>query len=48
LDKDTWTDLIDLNTIDYELLTNLPTLNDNALVGELANLFMLPSDEVTE
>ncbi len=43
-----WHDLFDLSTIDYELLTNLPTLNGNALVGELNDLFMLPSDEVTE
>ena len=47
-DDSSWRDLIDLNTIDYELLTNLPTLNGNALVGELNDLFMLPSDEVTE
>lgn len=48
LDEDTWTDLIDLNTIDYELLTNLPTLNGIELTGELKELFMLPTDEISQ
>ena len=48
LDEDTWTDLIDLNTIDYKLLTNLPTLNGIELAGELRELFMLPADEISQ
>lgn len=48
LDEGTWTDLIDLNTIDYELLTNLPTLNGIELTGELKELFMLPADEISQ
>ena len=47
LDENVWTDLIDLNTIDYELLTNLPTLNGIELTGELKELFMLPADEIS-
>ena len=47
-DEDTWTDLINLNTIDYELLTNLPTLNGTELTGELKELFMLPADEISQ
>lgn len=46
-DEDTWTDLIDLNTIDYEELGNLPTINGVKLTGELAEMFMLPGDEIT-
>ena len=46
-DEDTWTDLIDLNTIDYEALGNLPTINGVKLTGELAEMFMLPGDEIT-
>lgn len=48
LDEDTWTDLIDLSTIDYETLTNLPTLNGIELTGELKELFMLPADEINQ
>lgn len=48
LDEDTWTDLIDLSTIDYETLTNLPTLNGIELTGELKELFMLPADEISQ
>ena len=48
LDENVWTDLIDLNTIDYELLTNLPTLNGIELTGELKELFMLPTDEISQ
>lgn len=47
-DEDTWTDLIDLSTIDYETLTNLPTLNGIELTGELKELFMLPADEISQ
>ena len=46
-DEDVWRDLIDLNTIDYEGLSNLPTLNGNLLIGELSELFMLPGDEIS-
>lgn len=46
-DEDVWRDLIDLNTIDYEGLSNLPTLNGNLLTGELSELFMLPGDEIS-
>lgn len=42
-----WSDLVDLNGLDYELLGNLPTLNGVKLVGELAEMFMLPGDEIT-
>lgn len=48
LDEDSWTDLIDLSTIDYETLTNLPTLNGIELIGELKELFMLPADEISQ
>ena len=47
-DQSTWTDLIDLSTIDYETLTNLPTLNGIELTGELRELFMLPADEISQ
>lgn len=46
-DEDVWRDLIDLNTIDYEGLSNLPTLNGDLLIGELSELFMLPADEIS-
>ena len=32
--EDTWTDLIDLSTIDYETLSNLPLINGVELVGD--------------
>lgn len=46
-DEDVWRDLIDINSIDYEALNNLPTLNGNLLIGELSELFMLPADEIS-
>ena len=46
-DEDVWRDLIDINSIDYEALNNLPTLNGNLLIGELSELFMLPGDEIS-
>lgn len=33
LDEDTWHDLIDLQNIDYELLLNLPQIEDVKLIG---------------
>lgn len=33
LDSDTWTDLIDLNDLDYEQFENLPQINDVILTG---------------
>lgn len=42
-----WTDLVNLNELDYELFGNLPTINGVKLTGELAEMFMLPGDEIT-
>lgn len=43
-----WSDLVDLNGLDYELMSNLPTVNGTRLTGEISALFMLPADEISE
>lgn len=47
-DETEWKDLIDLSTIDYETLSNLPKINGEPIIGELGDLIMLTSDEATE
>ena len=46
-DETTWRDLIDLATIDYSTLSNLPTINGVQFIGEMRNHIITPSDEIT-
>ena len=39
-DKDEWQDLIDLSTLDYETLQNLPTIDGVEIKGEIAEMII--------
>lgn len=43
-DQDEWLDLINL---DYELLTNIPTIKENELRGDVDQYVMTPEDELS-
>ena len=43
-DQDEWLDLINL---DYELLTNIPTIKENEIRGDVDQYVMTPEDELS-
>lgn len=43
-DQDEWLDLINL---DYELLTNIPTIKENEIIGDVDQYVMTPEDELS-
>ena len=42
-----WTDLVDINTLDYSRMSNLPTINGVEIRGEIASQILTPEDEMT-
>lgn len=47
-DKDEWQDLIDLSTLDYETLQNLPTIDGVEIKGEIAQMIISAIQDILD